>query len=89
MAHNPAKRFDVKERGYLREGYYADFVIARRGEEYELDNAEVLSKCGWTPFAGRKYSWYVERTYSNGVCVYSRDGGIVNGSHSKEIEFDR
>ncbi len=89
MAHNPAKRFDVKERGYLREGYYADFVIARRGEEYELDNAEVLSKCGWTPFAGRKYSWYVERTYSNGECVYSRDGGIVNGSHSKEIEFDR
>ncbi len=89
MAHNPAKRFNVINRGYLREGCYADFVIARRGEEYELDNAEVLSKCGWTPFAGRKYAWYVERTYSNGECVYSREGGIVNGAHSKEIEFDR
>lgn len=89
MAHNPAKRFDIRKRGYLREGYYADFVIVKRGEEYELSNTEVLSKCGWTPFAGRKYSWRVERTYSNGECVYSRNGGIINGAHSKEIEFDR
>lgn len=89
MAHNPAKRFDIRKRGYLREGFYADFVIVKRGEEYELDNTEVLSKCGWTPFVGRKYSWRVERTYSNGECVYSRNGGIVNGAQSKEIEFDR
>lgn len=89
MAHNPAKIFRVHKRGFLREGYYADFVIVRRGKEYCLSDKDVLSKCRWTPFAGMNYSWRVEYTFSNGECVFSKDKGVAEKANSQSIEFDR
>lgn len=89
MAHNPARLFNIKLRGFLREGYYADLVVARRCEGHVVSNADVLSKCGWTPYAGRKYGWEIERTYSNGVCVYSHDCGVAREAQGLEVEFER
>ena len=51
FAHAPAQLFDVKERGFLREGYWADLVLVD-DSPYTVQRADVLSKCGWSPFEG-------------------------------------
>lgn len=89
MAENPARLFKIKNRGRLSEGNYADIVVVSHVDEYELRRENILSKCGWSPFEGRKYSWRVERTYSNGDLVYSHQHGIASGVRGREIEFER
>jgi len=89
MAHNPAKIFKVEKRGFLKRGFFADFVIVKHCKEYALSKNEVVSKCGWSPYEGKKYSWRVERTFSNGQCVFSREKGFLDTIQAREITFDR
>ena len=89
MAHNPAKIFKIEKRGFLKKGYFADFVIVKRCEEYTLGKNEVVSKCGWSPYEGRKYSWRIECTFSNGQCVFSREKGFNDNIQAHEITFCR
>jgi dihydroorotase len=48
--HNPALLFDVIDRGYIREGYYADLVILDLNKEFEVTKNDILYQCGWSPF---------------------------------------
>ena len=68
MCHAPARLLDIDRRGFLREGYYADLAIvspvAMPG--HRVTDADVLSRCGWTPLAGRTLTWQVDRTVVNG-----------------------
>lgn len=89
MCHNPAEVFGISGRGFLREGYAADFVMVRRCEGYALQQGDVRSKCGWSPFVGRSYSWRVERTFCNGRCVYSAREGFASEAFPEEIVFER
>ena len=89
MSHNPAKIFNIEKRGFIKKGFFADFVIVKKSKEYILNKDEVISKCGWTPYEGRKYSWRIESTYSNGECVFSRKTGLSDNVHGREIIFDR
>lgn len=80
-AHNPARRFRIAERGFLREGYWADLVMIDPDQRTDIDQTPQLSKCGWTPFVGRKLPARVAATWVNGQLVW-RDGlltGIVPG----------
>ncbi len=77
--HNPAKRFDIAERGFLREGYKADFVLLRPDAPWMLKASDVQSKCGWSPLEGVTFDWKVVSTYCNGAAVYS-NGEIVEGA---------
>lgn len=75
-AHRVAELFDVCERGFVREGYWADLVLVEAvppGESGVRD--AVLSRCGWTPFEGRRFAYRVAQTWVNGVCVW--DGRAV------------
>ncbi|MCC5865656.1 MAG: dihydroorotase [Wenzhouxiangella sp.] len=88
IAHNPARRFEIRERGYIREGYRADLVLLDPKARTVVDHQPMLSQCGWTPFAGRKLPARVTATWVNGSLVW-RDGlltGIVPG---ERLEFDR
>ena len=73
MCHNPSSYFDVKQRGFLRPGYKADLtIVSHLDKAHTISDAEVLSKCGWTPYDGLQTKWQVERTICNGKTVYDR-----------------
>lgn len=68
MCHAPARLLDIDRRGYLREGYYADLAIVKpvAMPGHRITDAEVVSRCGWTPLNGRPLTWQVTRTVVNG-----------------------
>lgn len=76
MAHNPARLFGVRQRGFLNPGYKADIAIVRRGEPWTLNADCIESKCGWSPLEGRHFHWRVEKTLCNGHLVYNN--GVVD-----------
>lgn len=88
MAHAPAVCFQIEERGFIREGYYADLVIVDPAQATEVSRKNVLSKCGWSPFEGTVFSHRIAATFVNGVQVY--DGtDVKEGIFGKRITFDR
>ena len=79
MCHNPARLFEVSQRGYLREGYQADIVLVRPGAGWMVTKDVILSRCGWSPMENHMYLWRVERTICNGHTVYQQ--GRVDTSY--------
>ena len=86
--HNPAILFDIKDRGYVREGFFADLVVLDIDKEFEVVKKDVLYQCGWSPFEGTQFKGAVERTLLNGKWVYS-NGNIHPESAAMELTFDR
>jgi len=83
MSHNPAILFNIKERGYIREGYYADLVLVDLDSPWVVNKENILAKCGWSPFEGHKFKSRVTHTFVNGKLAYSN--GVINevGSGSR------
>ena len=86
MSHNPARIFEVTERGFIREGYKADLVMVRPDCPWTVERECVISKCGWSPMEGRTFNWRVERTWSNGRVVYS-NGKVDATARGEAITF--
>ena len=92
MCHAPAICFEIKDRGYLREGYFADVVLFDAKEKYVVgdnsNNGTVLYKCGWSPLDGYKFTGKVKQTFVNGNMIY--DNGKFNERYKGErLEFER
>jgi dihydroorotase len=86
-AHNPAVLFGIAERGFIREGYYADLVAVDLGATTRVDAAQVRYKCGWSPLEGTDFRGAIVMTVLNGVPVY-RDGQPVAGPRAaRALEF--
>ena len=79
MAHNPARLFEVRERGFLRPGYKADVAIVRPDSPWTVTKDVIESKCGWSPMEGHTYRWRVEQTLCNGHLIYNN--GVVDGHY--------
>ena len=79
MCHNPARLFEVRQRGFLREGYQADIVLVRPNTGWTVTHDLIQSRCGWSPMEGHMYLWCVERTLCNGHTVYCQ--GRVDASY--------
>ena len=75
--HAPADLFGVVDRGYVREGWYADLVIVDPARPQLVERSGVLSKCGWSPFEGHEFSSTIDTTIVNGTVVFS--GGKLTG----------
>ena len=86
MCHNPARLFEVRNRGFLREGYQADIVLVRPEAVWKVTKDVIQSKCGWSPMEGHTFNWRVERTLCNGHSVYV-DGTVDKDYIGQPIEF--
>ena len=88
-SHNIAKRFQVKDRGYIREGYFADLAILDHDKPYEVSKENILYKCGWSPFEGHSFKSSIFMTIVNGNIAF-QDGMVSeNLPFGMQIEFDR
>lgn len=85
-SHAPAILFAVQNRGYVREGYYADLVLVAPNDS-DLE-APILSKCGWSPFSGHHFSHKISHTWLNGALRYA-DGELIDGEMGQALTFDR
>ena len=87
-AHNPARLFDVRERGYLREGYWADLVLVDLDRPTVVDDQPVHYRCGWTPFAGRTFRSSIAATLVSGHLAFV-DGKINAEPAGQRLAFNR
>ena len=86
--HAPADIFGVGERGYLREGYFADLVIVDPNRASRVESADVLYKCGWSPFEGHTFASTIDTTIVNGEVVW-KDGRLSGSIAGKRLDFSR
>jgi dihydroorotase len=86
--HAAADIFGVVERGYVREGWFADLVIVDGNAPHRVTADNVLYKCGWSPYEGHEFSASVDTTIVNGEIVY-RDGTLTGAVAGRKLEFTR
>ena len=86
FCHAPALRFGVRERGFLREGSYADLVLVDPRAQTTVTADSVLYKCGWSPFEGHTFPARVDRTWVNGQLAYE-DGKVSGQRHGQRLRF--
>ncbi|WP_426618786.1 dihydroorotase [Pseudomonas rustica] len=86
-SHRVADLFAIPDRGYLREGYWADLVLVE-AQRLEVDRQPILSQCGWTPFAGRSFRHRVNATIVSGQIAW-REGRVNEGCRGLALRFMR
>ncbi|MCF6354149.1 MAG: dihydroorotase [Candidatus Polarisedimenticolaceae bacterium] len=87
-SHAPARLFDIPERGYIREGYWADLVLLDLERSERVEREDVRYKCGWSPVEGRLFRSVIDSTFVNGHLAYHQ--GKLDDSHlGQRLEFDR
>jgi dihydroorotase len=87
-AHAPATLFAIGDRGYLREGYFADLALVDPARPQTVRKEHVLSKCGWSPFEGDTFRASVAATFVNGNLV-ARNGEILDAPAGMPLAFNR
>ncbi len=88
MCHNPAILFNIKDRGFIREGYKADLCLINPDKPWTVSKENILYKCGWSPFEGSTFKSMVVKTIVNGTIVY--DNGVINEAYrGQRLLFDR
>ncbi len=85
-AHNPARLFGIKDRGFLREGYFADIAVVDLASPHTVSADSLRYKCGWSPLEGFRFAASVTKTFVNGSLVVD-DGRLVGGVHGRALEF--
>jgi len=88
-SHAVAERYQIKERGYLREGYWADLVLIDPHKPYHVRSHELFYRCGWTPFIDDTFhGGSITTTWVNGHCVYHQ-GNILPAPNGHKLAFSR
>jgi len=88
ISHAVADCFQVKERGYIREGYHADLVIVDLAEKTNVSKSNILCKCGWSPLEGFGFPAAITHTFVNGNLVYG-NGTWDESKKGERLKFDR
>jgi dihydroorotase len=88
MCHNPAILFNVADRGFVREGYFADLVLVDPESSWVVDKSNILYKSGWSPFEGTAFSSKVTHTFVSGRVAYE-NGQIIEGGSGMRLTFSR
>jgi len=88
MSHAPARCFQINNRGFIREGYYADLVLLDRNTPETITKENILYKCGWSPLEGFTQPATVSKTFVNGHMVYG-NGGFDESKTGMRLQFNR
>jgi dihydroorotase len=88
MCHNPAILFNIRDRGFIREGYKADLCLVDPEKPWTVSKDNILYKCGWSPFEGETFRSKVVKTIVNGTIVYD-EGKIDENFRGQRLLFDR
>jgi dihydroorotase len=87
-SHSLAICFQIKDRGYIREGYYADLTLVDLNASYTVNKDNILYKCGWSPFEGQTFNSQITHTFVSGHLAYEK--GVFNeNTLGQRISFDR
>jgi len=87
ITHNPAIRYSVVERGFIREGYHADLVLVDMDGGTDVKRERVLSRCGWSPFEGRHFRSSIAAVWVNGALAFDGDQVIEHGA-AQRLQFN-
>ncbi|MHA6249831.1 dihydroorotase [Pontibacter sp. CAU 1760] len=88
MSHAPAILFNVRERGYIREGYWADLVLVDLNKPYTVTKANTYYKCDWSPFEGHTFSSSITHTIVSGHLAFA-NGAFDESKKGERMLFDR
>ena len=86
--HNPAILFQINNRGYLREGYFADLVLVDLDQSTTVTKDSLLYHCGWSPFEGTTFAAKIDQTWVNGSTVY-KQGKVIETKAAQQLTFNR
>jgi dihydroorotase len=86
MCHAPADLYRIRDRGFIRKGFYADLVLVDTHDPWTVTKENLLYKCGWSPFEGTKFSSRISHTFVNGKQVYG-NGHFDERYRGKRLEF--
>ena len=87
-SHAVADIFGVVDRGYVREGYFADLVLVDPHRQYTVTSANLLAKCHWSPFGGHTFGATIDTTIVNGVLAY-QDGKLNDAVAGQRFTCNR
>jgi dihydroorotase len=88
MSHNVAEIYRIKERGYIREGYFADLLLLDLNHEWMVSPENTLYKCQWSPFNNQLFKSSIKKTFVNGNMVYDR--GLFNETNKgHRLKFEK
>jgi len=87
-AHNVAICFDIDKRGFIREGYWADLVLVNLNDPVKVTRANILYKCGWSPFEGQTFQSEITHTFVSGNLAYQK-GKFMTNETGKRLNFNR
>ncbi len=88
MSHAVATCFQIKDRGFIREGYHADLILVDMNQGYTVSKENILYKCGWSPLEGFHFPASITHTFVNGHMVYG-NGVFDESQMGKRLQFDR
>lgn len=88
MCHNPAKLFQIKNRGYVKEGFFADLAIVNLNDSWKVTKENIAYKCGWSPFEEYTFKSKVSHTFLNGHLAYE-NGKFSTQRNAKRLTFNR
>jgi dihydroorotase len=87
-SHAVADIFGVVDRGYVREGYFADLVLVDPYKQYAVSSLNLLAKCHWSPFEGHTFSSTIDTTIVNGTIAY-QDGVVSDEIAGQRLDCNR
>ena len=87
-SHSLAECFQLKDRGFLREGYFADLVLLNLNKVHTVDASNIWSKCGWSPFEGTRFNTTIEKTFVNAHLAYN-EGQFDESKKGSRLTFAR
>jgi len=88
MCHHPAILFNIKKRGFIREGYYADLVLIDTNATQMVSKENILYKCGWSPMEGQTFHSKIISTFVNGHQIY-HNGTFDESQKGERLLFER
>ena len=88
MCHDPSICFEIRERGFLREGYWADMALVDLNKTWEVNKSNLHYKCNWSPFEGQEFKGQVTHTIVSGHLAYA-NGQFDESQKGRRIKFNK